>query len=85
MLTLNLLQGMEGHGECHALAPLAQPQERCEITLPIKPSILLCRYDCLVNPGRLSMRMLCCALMCNSELTRRVVYATPMQAYAALS
>lgn len=43
------------------------------------------RYDCLVNPGRLSMRMLCCALMCNSELTRRVVYATPMQAYAAQS
>ena len=46
---------------------------------------LLVRYDCLVNPERLSMRMLCCALLCNSELIQRIVYATPKQAHSALS
>ena len=35
--TLSLLQGlpMERRGDCHALAALAQPQERWDTTLPV--------------------------------------------------
>ena len=41
VLTLNLLQAlpMEGHGDCHALAALVQPQARYETTVPIMASL----------------------------------------------